>query len=263
MRLSHRSITNTIVAGSVAAFTAAATTWLAVPAAAESEPTPIVVGTSSGLDPDKIVVEEQTRQAEYHFPLDLPTGASLRAETETTDGVEISGAVVLEDSSGMFIGAYDQPLALSADNTLLPSTYRIDGSTLVQTVDFTSADFPVVIDPIYSAPSPSNSIGVLRFVGVPPHYVYNTDLGLLHDYCSYSPDEFPSATGENANFRGTCARHDLCYGGGTVSKVVYDSRLNADMRDNCNHFYTSGWDPNLAACLATAQVYWAAVVTMP
>lgn len=260
MRFERTSFARATAVGLAAVATVAASFSLAVPATASSDPAPIVIGAVSGFDPDKIVVEEGARAAEYHYTIDLPAGATLRPLTDTAEGSEFAGEALLEDSAGASIGAYDQPLAMSADNTLLPSTYRIQGSTLIQTVDFTGATFPVVIDPIYTAVTQPGMMSTMAFVGVPSNYVYNPSLGTLNDYCSYSPDEYPSPVGANANFRGPCARHDQCYGGGVTSKLTCDNRLFADMKSNCEHFYKSSFDPNRLGCLTTAEVYWLAVV---
>lgn len=260
MKLSHERLARKATAGLAVVFTVCASAWLAIPASA-FEP-PVVVGTSTGLDPDKILVTEQSVGSEYRYEIDLPEGATLRALADPAQTSGITGEVLLEDSAGELIGAYDQPLALSQNNSLLPSTYEIDGSTLVQVVDFTDAVFPVVIDPIYTSVTGQGTGNILAraFVGVPSNYVYNPSLGSLHDYCTKSPDEYPSAIGANADFRGPCARHDMCYGGGVTSKLTCDNRLLADMRSNCEHYYTSIFDPNRAGCKATAEVYWAAVV---
>lgn len=97
-----------------------------------------------------------------------------------------------------------------------------------------------------------------RFVGVPKNYVYDPDRGALHDYCTRAPDEFPAPGAANANFRGPCARHDLCYSSRT-SKFTCDNRLRDDMRTNCAYQY-AWYNPLRRACYRTANVYWAAVV---
>ncbi|MFM2418154.1 MAG: hypothetical protein RL385_2877 [Pseudomonadota bacterium] len=96
------------------------------------------------------------------------------------------------------------------------------------------------------------------FVGIPANYVYNPKLGALHDYCTKSPDEFPAPFASNANFRGPCARHDLCYGGNTDKKVC-DNNLFRDMSTNCIYEYGSV-NPLRYQCFETAALYWAAVV---
>lgn len=98
-------------------------------------------------------------------------------------------------------------------------------------------------------------------VTIPSNYVYNpstTYQRTLHDYCSYSPDEFP-APGVNANFRGPCARHDMCYQYHQKSQLGCDNQLGSHLVQECT--YTYAWyDPRRAACVNTAWVYWAAVV---
>jgi len=96
------------------------------------------------------------------------------------------------------------------------------------------------------------------FVRVPANYVYKPSLGSLHDYCTSSPDEFPNPVGKNADFRGPCARHDLCYGSRTDKKHC-DVRLLKDMRANCEHAY-GRFNPVRQSCYATAGAYFAAVV---
>ncbi len=97
-------------------------------------------------------------------------------------------------------------------------------------------------------------------VTVPARYVYKPKLGVRHDYCSYAPDEFPAPRAANADFRGPCARHDLCYDGRTDRKAC-DKALKRNLFQNCEHYYGK-YNPLRAACKATALVYWAAVVAV-
>ena len=94
-------------------------------------------------------------------------------------------------------------------------------------------------------------------VRVPSNYVYNPRLGTLHDYCTKSPDEFPNPVGANADFRGPCARHDLCLGARTPSQTC-NNRLWADMVNNCVVTY-GALNPARGACINTAHIYWIAV----
>ena len=96
---------------------------------------------------------------------------------------------------------------------------------------------------------------------VPGNYVYNpntTYQRTLHDYCSYSPDEFP-APGTNANFRGPCAKHDMCYQYHQKSQVGCDNQLLTHLIQECNYTY-SWYDPRRSACGATAETYYAVVI---
>jgi hypothetical protein len=96
------------------------------------------------------------------------------------------------------------------------------------------------------------------FVGVPDGYVYDPSLGALNDYCTSSPDEFPAPLADNADFRGPCARHDICYGSG-ADQFGCDNALWSDMVTNCEFTY-AWYNPLRGACIDTAGVYWAAVV---
>jgi len=96
------------------------------------------------------------------------------------------------------------------------------------------------------------------FVEVPPDYIYDPNLGSLHDYCTRSPDQFPAAFGNDASFKGPCAKHDECYGNGT-EQYSCDRQLKADLTENCKDTY-GFFNPNQALCLDTADVYFAVVV---
>lgn len=99
-------------------------------------------------------------------------------------------------------------------------------------------------------------------VSVPSRYVYNpnaTSQRTLHDYCTKSPDEF-SSPGKNADFRGPCARHDLCIMDRKDARSTCDSRLRGDMMQQCEHYY-GRFDPRRASCKSTAVVYWGVVRT--
>ena len=95
-------------------------------------------------------------------------------------------------------------------------------------------------------------------VTVPARYVYKPKLGARHDFCTGAPDEFPAPRAVNADFRGPCARHDLCYDG-RASKKTCDKALRRNLFRNCAHYY-GRWNPLRTACKGAAVVYWAAVV---
>ena len=170
----------------------------------------------------------------------------------------------MQDRGGKAIGAYDGARALDAAGKPVESSFRIEGNRLVQTVSLKQTTaFPVVLGLIYSEVSTDADVAAATslagtFVSVPSNYVYNPALGSLHDYCTSSPDEFPAPFGSNADFRGPCARHDLCYAGST-SELTCDKGLRSDMRTNCAYTYGST-NPNRYACYTTADIYGAAVV---
>lgn len=90
-------------------------------------------------------------------------------------------------------------------------------------------------------------------VTVPSNYVYNPRRGSLHDYCTNSPDSWASA-----DFRGPCARHDLCYAKPGNHKKACDAVLNTQMVQNCKYAYSSV-NPLRYTCLTIAAGYYDAV----
>jgi hypothetical protein len=85
--------------------------------------------------------------------------------------------------------------------------------------------------------------GGAPFVSVPHRYVYNPDKGSLHDYCTDSADEFDPFPSQQtpdvlvADFRGPCARHDLCYQDHKRGKSACDHGLLDDLITNCRYQY--------------------------
>ena len=237
------------------------------------QPPPTVVEIEvDGLDPEAIVVTaDQPTTMEYRFAIDLQPGVYM--EQVPAEGEHGGGVVMLFSAGGEFIGAFDDPVLMDADGRLLPTAYRVEGSTLIQTVDISlTTSFPVVVDPIFSsaqwtsgvvmAPTDGTSAfaAASTYIPVPSHYVYNPSLGAVHDYCTSSPDEYPSPVGGNANFRGPCARHDLCYGSPGSDHLWCDNQLYNHMMINCSYAYQHILDPNRNGCYNTAAIYWAAVV---
>ena len=99
-------------------------------------------------------------------------------------------------------------------------------------------------------------------VEVPDGYIYNPKLGSLHDYCTKSPDQFP-APGVNADFKGACAIHDMCYeknDGNDSGMRNCDSNFRNNLITVCENVYTSGVDPRRGKCIDVALVYYGAVV---
>lgn len=89
------------------------------------------------------------------------------------------------------------------------------------------------------------------FVPIPAGYVYDPSRGTLHDYCTKSPDNWFSA-----DFRGPCARHDMCFEARRESKATCNARLYADLRTNCDYAYDG---LKLSTCYGVAKTYYAAV----
>ncbi|GAB6897639.1 phospholipase A2 [Kineosporia succinea] len=197
----------------------------------------------------------------YEFAARVPAGGRLQPVDADT-GSRFSSEVLVENAAGDVVGAYDAPYTVTEDGAFLPTTYRIEGTSLIQTVTVdASVKLPAYVlfsdyTPTGTTPA-ATSRGVTplaaTFVSVPSDYVYNPDLGSLHDYCTSSPDSFGSA-----DFRGPCARHDLCYEAPGDHKAACDSALKSDLVTNCNYAYGS-LNPLRGTCQGVANVYYAAV----
>ncbi|MDQ3288821.1 MAG: phospholipase [Pseudomonadota bacterium] len=211
--------------------------------------------------------------AQHRFRLDLPAGASLQALSTEKGEKELASEILVVDREGKTLGVVDSAWAQDASGKALFTYFRIDGNTIVQTIDTSEAAAgPVTAQLMYAgtnvdpdaafvdAPADAGDIttAAVSYVSVPWNYVYAPWRGSLHDYCTASPDEFPNPFGANANFRGPCARHDMCYAG-TTSAWTCDVNLRENMRINCR--YTYAWyNPTRAVCYDTADIYFAAVV---
>jgi hypothetical protein len=87
-----------------------------------------------------VTIADASAPSEYRFPLALPAGEVLEAEDD--------GSVEVVAPDGTTVAAIAPAWAKDADGKALPSAYRIEGTTLVQTVDLSAAgSFPVVADP--------------------------------------------------------------------------------------------------------------------
>ncbi|QNP72621.1 DNRLRE domain-containing protein [Streptomyces roseirectus] len=89
------------------------------------------------------VIKNATAPHEYTSAMKLPAGATL---------TPFDGGTVLvssgTDENTVVHGLIDAPWARDADGKAVPTSYRVEGDKLVQTVDFSAATaFPVVVDP--------------------------------------------------------------------------------------------------------------------
>lgn len=76
---------------------------------------------------------------DYAYPLSIPDGGAI----QSTD----AGGYVITDSTGIAVATISAPWATDANGTSLPTSYTLNGKTLVQHVDTTNAVFPVTSDP--------------------------------------------------------------------------------------------------------------------
>ena len=212
---------------------------------------------------DVVTVNAQRGMSKHRFALNLPEGATLHpALPSDSDKSVLLGEILVHDKQGELIGVIDSAWAQDASGNSLLTYFTIDGQTLVQTIDTSNAAEKSATATFTYAGTKSQSAAPISepgnvvskaYVGIPSNYVYKPSLGSLHDYCTSSPDSFGSA-----NFRGPCARHDMCYQAHTAGKRNCDNWLRTDLRSNCE--YTFAWfNPARATCYTTANVYWAAV----
>ncbi len=103
--------------------------------------------------------------------------------------------------------------------------------------------------------APTAAASRISKVTVPSNYVYNPRKGSLHDYCTSSPDSYLSA-----DFRGPCARHDLCYAKPGNHKKACDATLDVQLSQNCAYAYGS-LNPLRYSCINTAHGYWMSVTS--
>lgn len=101
------------------------------------------------------------------------------------------------------------------------------------------------------------------YTSIPSNYVYNTNhfRPTLHDYCTASPDAY-----RDADFRGPCARHDMCIEGNlwrswwdrrSHRSSVCDPNLYWGLTDNCKVYHWS----TRSVCNSVSAFYYAAVST--
>nr|WP_269327739.1 phospholipase A2 [Kineosporia mesophila] len=238
----------------------AVTAWSPASANAATESITVVSSVATtALTPEQIT---EPGTYSFQFAAEVPDGGRLRPlDANVAEGGEFSDGVVVEDADGTVVGAYDEPYTVAQDGSFLPTTYRIDGTDLIQTVTVDEGDaVPATV--IFSdyAPvgattdvAPPSLLRAAAFVSVPAGYVYNPELGSLHDYCTSSPDSWASA-----DFRGPCATHDMCYEVPGDHKAACDAAFKQDLYTNCNYAYGS-LNPLRATCRSIAVVYYAAV----
>ncbi|MEU2790781.1 hypothetical protein [Streptomyces sp. NPDC007100] len=86
------------------------------------------------------VLKDATAPREQRYNIGLPNGAHLMKLD--------NGAVAAIAKNGTFLGGFATPWAKDATGKPVPTSYRVDGNTLVQTVRIAdSTAFPVVADP--------------------------------------------------------------------------------------------------------------------
>ncbi|RJL23921.1 hypothetical protein [Bailinhaonella thermotolerans] len=85
------------------------------------------------------VIHDASAPTEYRFPISAPEGSML--EVEEDDGT------VLIYNNDFYLAEIDLPWAKDANGNPVPTSYRVEGMTLIQTVNHAGAAYPVVADP--------------------------------------------------------------------------------------------------------------------
>ena len=88
-----------------------------------------------------VAIHDATAPTAYEFGYELPEGYKL-----SEDG---RGGIKVINGEDIIVGAILAPWALDADGQQVPTTFKLRGDTLVQTVEHTEAAYPVVADPTF------------------------------------------------------------------------------------------------------------------
>ncbi|MFD9535802.1 hypothetical protein [Streptomyces sp. NPDC060010] len=103
--------------------------------------------TIGGAVRSLITLKDSKAPTNQRFDLNLPAGSELAATAD--GGYEIVDRIDADTS--VAIGAIDAPWAKDAVGNDVPTTYRLEGNTLIQQIHVTSSTaFPVVADPSVS-----------------------------------------------------------------------------------------------------------------
>jgi len=117
------------------------TTTDAAPAPA-ADPAPPVAKSLGGVRL-MTMLEDAEAPTDYAFALSLPAGGTI--VSDGADGYDIA------DAAGVNTLHIAAPWARDANDTALPVSYSLDGTTLTMHIDTSSATFPVVADPLLTA----------------------------------------------------------------------------------------------------------------
>lgn len=100
-------------------------------------------GISSGVR-SIIIVGSAQAPTQYEFPLTLPSGASPKLQSD--------GSVQVVNKGGKVLGAFGAPWAVDASGRSVPTTFAVEGNTLVQRVPHRGYSYPVIADPVWLVP---------------------------------------------------------------------------------------------------------------
>jgi len=87
-----------------------------------------------------IQISDADAPSEYRFPLSLPEGGQAALFDD--------GTVIISDASGVAVSGFRSPWAIDANGAPVPTSFRLEGTELVQVIDFRAdTAFPVTADP--------------------------------------------------------------------------------------------------------------------
>ena len=114
-----------------------------------------------------VVIASNAAPTEYGFPIGVPAGGRLELQADSS--------VNVLDGNGDPAGHFDAPWAKDNAGNPIATSYRIDGTTLVQSIAH-SSNYPVVADPhytwgwvtgtVYYGRSETRSMKTLSYAGV-------------------------------------------------------------------------------------------------
>lgn len=90
-----------------------------------------------------VVMHDPSAPGEYAFQV---TADGAPAQLSHAEG----GYILVETADGDYVNAIAPAWAKDANGDAVPTSYTIDGATLIQTIDTSGAVFPVVADPQYA-----------------------------------------------------------------------------------------------------------------
>lgn len=208
---------------------------------------------------------------DVEFDREVPVGIAQNFESGRLDVFEEFRAAGVrsiggKEYSGLLIDIFES-LGISLSDSV--RSRSVDDSAEVDLHD----DGMVFEDRAASAVRSSRACPIDRYTGedfggvsIPQHYeywgchrrsVYTQWNGWArHDYCTKSFDKVL-----NANFRGACARHDLCMDQRDSRGQGYapcNAKLWLDMRRICEDVYSS-FDPRRSTCISARESYFAVV----
>ncbi len=88
-----------------------------------------------------ISIEDKDAPIEYHFKNAIPNGYTAKIHDD--------GSIRFYDGSGNSSGGIAIPWALDQQGTDIPTSYRLDGTTLIQYIEHSNAQYPVIADPLW------------------------------------------------------------------------------------------------------------------